>query len=404
MSPFEPMISYPAKEASALDHELSPYLAELAQFESTREMEASLVYATLKPEIEKVLGAMAQENFARTPSSNRENSMMIRATAWNIERGIRLDAIIGALEKHPSMKGSDLLLLTELDYGMARTGNLNITREIARALGLNYVFAPCYLALTKGCGLEKLADGDNTFALHGNALLSRYPLIEAHSIALPNGKDKMKGEEKRLGCQRAVVAEVDHPRGRFRAVSLHLDAHSSLRHRKRQMRLMLDHLDSLTPKLPVLIGGDWNTSTYNSQRAFTSILGYFRRVAMGVRNVSENHYPYPDRWFERGLFKDLRRRGYNYRDMNEPGACTLHYDVADMAANKNMGEWLPQWCFKFIYWALKGRDGRCSFKLDWFAGRGISVYPDLRPHVVYDLADSAGALSDHDPIVLDFTL
>ena len=43
-----------------------------------------------------------------------------------------------------------MLLLTELDYGMARTGNRFVARELARALKLNYAFAPCYLNLTKG--------------------------------------------------------------------------------------------------------------------------------------------------------------------------------------------------------------------------------------------------------------
>ena len=33
------------------------------------------------------------------------------------------------------------------------------------------------------------------------------------------------------------------------------------------MSIVLDHLAGLRPALPVLIGGDWNTSTYNSRRA-----------------------------------------------------------------------------------------------------------------------------------------
>ena len=287
---------------------------------------------------------------------------------------------------------------------MARTQNLNIVREIACALSFNYAFAPCYMALSKGCGLEAFMSDENTLSLHGNALLSRYPISQAHALALPNGKDKMKGQEKRLGCQRAVIAEVDHPAGRFLAVSLHLDALSSLNHRKRQMQIVLDHLDRINSRLPVLIGGDWNTSTYNSQSAFTSIMGYFRRVSMGVSHVSQNHYPFPDRWFERGLFRELMMRGYSYEDLNEQGGCTLHYDVANLAANKNMGEWLPQWCFKFIDWALKKQEGRCSFKLDWFAGRGISADPDFAPCVIRNLSESAGPLSDHDPVVVDFSL
>jgi hypothetical protein len=215
----------------------------------------------------------------------------------------------------------------------------------------------------------------------------------------------MKGREKRLGSQRAVVCDIEHPAGAFRAVSLHLDAHSSQRHRARQMKVVLDFVESLKPPLPVLVGGDWNTSTYNSRRAVYSIAGFFRRVLMGVGHVIENHYLKPERWFERGLFRELGRRGYAYAPLNEPGAGTLHYDVKDLAANTNMGEWVPRWCFWWIEWALRDHGGRCSLKLDWFAGSGIEPDPQAPPRVIGRLRGTGGeVLSDHDPIVLDFHL
>jgi hypothetical protein len=310
--------------------------------------------------------------------------------------------VVGILADHPWLRESDVLLLTELDYGMARSGNRNVSREIASALGLDYAFAPSYINLSKGSGLEDRTTADNAQALHGNAVFSRHPLRDVHSVPLPNGKDKMRGKEKRLGSQRAVVATVDHPLGAFRAVSLHLDAHSTQRHRHRQMRVLLDHLEGCRPELPVLIGGDWNTSTYNSRRAVYAILGFWRRVFMGVGNVIRNHYAHPDRWFERRLFGELERRGYRYRDLNQPGGCTLHYDVRSLAANTNLGDWIPRWCFKFINWSLREHDGKCSFKLDWFAGKGILPAAGSPPRVVEGLSAAHGSLSDHDPIVLDF--
>ncbi|HKP72748.1 MAG TPA: endonuclease/exonuclease/phosphatase family protein, partial [Pyrinomonadaceae bacterium] len=332
-------------EASPLEHELTPYFPALAEFSSTKTLAASPLYRKLRPEIERVLGHVASADFAGgAGGAHGVASSTVRATAWNIERGKRLESIKRVLKDHTVLRASDVLLLTELDYGMARTGNADVAREIAETLRMNYAFAPCYLALNKGSGVEADVEGENTHALHGNALLSRYPLRRAHAVTLPNGKDKMRGKEKRLGNQRAVVADVEHPAGMFRAVSLHLDAHSTQRHRWRQMRLVLDHLDRLEPRLPVVIGGDWNTSTYNARRAAYSILGYVRRVAMGVGNVVRNHYPYPERWFERKLFGELERRGYDYRELNALGVCTLHYDVTNMAANVNMGDWIPQWC------------------------------------------------------------
>lgn len=392
--------------ASPLDHTLAPHFPALAEFDSTPTLAASSLYQQLRPEIERVLGHVVQEDFAHTEAARTRSTdaSNVRATAWNIERGKRLESIKRVLREHPVLRASDVLLLTELDYGMARTGNADVAREIARSLGMNYAFAPCYLALNKGSGVEVDVEGENVQALHGNALLSRYPLRRVHAIPLPNGKDKMTGKEKRLGQQRAVVADVAHPAGMFRAVSLHLDAHSTQRHRYRQMRLVLDHLEGLEPRLPTLIGGDWNTSTYNSRRALYSILGYARRVAMGVGNVVKNHYPYPERWFERKLFRELERRGYRYRELNALGVCTLHYDVGDAAVNTNMGDWIPQWCFWFINWALKKHEGRCSLKLDWFAGKWIKRDADTPPQVVGELRDADGVLSDHDAIVLDFSL
>jgi hypothetical protein len=173
------------------------------------------------------------------------------------------------------------------------------------------------------------------------------------------------------------------------------------------MTLLLDHLDALEPRLPVLIGGDWNTTTHNASRALYSILGYVLRVLTGVRRALVRHYPYPDRWYERRLFGELEARGYDYKSLNVSGGCTLHYSIEDLAANENMAEWIPGWCFWFINRALEPQGGRCSLKLDWFAGRGIRADaedPDQGPGIVGNLASDTHRLSDHDPILLGFTL
>jgi endonuclease/exonuclease/phosphatase family metal-dependent hydrolase len=386
---------------TVLEHDLQSYFPALTKFRSTPELFQSELYARLRPEIERVMNGVVVEDHTEgaTPAIH---PTAVSAIAWNIERGNRLEGIIHELREHDGMRDTDLLLLTELDYGMVRSRNLFIARELAQALKLHFAFAPCYLSLVKGSGVEYYLEGENTLALHGNAILSRFPLSNVHSVALPNGKDKMRGKEQRLGNQRAVIADIEHPAGAYRAVSLHLDAHSSQKHRYRQMKLILDHLDILTPQLPVIIGGDWNTSTYNSRKAWLTIVGFFRRVAMGVRHVITYHYLYPERWFDRHLFQELDRRGYDYRNLNHLGAGTLHYHIDDLTVNTNLGDWVPAWCFWFLRKALEPHDGRSSLKLDWFAGKGIAVAPDSQPHVINGLRDDQGILSDHDPIVLDF--
>jgi endonuclease/exonuclease/phosphatase family metal-dependent hydrolase len=388
-----------ATSPAVLEHRLERIFHDLLKFDSTAEMERSDVYKSVKTEVERILNAVVQENFA---PKNHEKKDVVRALAWNIERGNRFAGIVDALRNYPDLKERDVLLLTELDYGMARSANRFVARELAEELNLNYAFAPCYIALQKGSGVEAKAEGENTKSLHGLAMFSKYPLKNVHAVPLPNGKDKMFGKEKRLGYLRALIADIEHPAGVFRAVTVHLDAHSSRKHRHLQMKIVLDHLETL-PDLPTVIGGDWNTTTFNAQTANRAIAGYFRRVGMGVKNVTKNHYPYPDRYFERGLFQELQNHGYEYKKLNETGAGTLHYDMENAAYNTNLGDWVPRWCFPFIFWAARRVGGRVSARLDWFAGKRIEAKG--KPLTVGNLFDAENLpLSDHDAITLDFKL
>jgi len=394
-----------------LDHDLNRYFPELLKLESSAELEASSVLKEIREEAERVLNAVVVEELvsvqsirSNVPGNGQAKVCTLNALAWNIERGIRFDGIAYALKNHADLKDKDVLLLTELDYGMARSGNRFVARELAGALNLNYAFAPVYIALQKGSGVETEAEGENSKSIHGLAMLSKWPMKNVHAVALPNGKDKMWGKEKRLGHLRALIAVIDHPAGAFRSVTVHLDAHCSRAHRHRQMKIILDHIDTL-PEIPTLIGGDWNTTTFNSQNATRAILGYWRRVLMGVKNVVKNHYPYPDRYFEKRLFAEVEDRGYEYKGFNETGAGTIHYDVESIEKNTNLRDWVPEWCFPFIFWAANRVGGKVSGRLDWFAGKGLKLAEGSEPKTIGDLKDKSGIpLSDHDAITLEFSL
>ena len=410
-----------------LDHNLNQYFPQLLKFESTPEMEASELYPKIRSEVERVMNAVVVEDLAvpggsdsvRKPAREQGRNIQvesyalpngqasapkdpIRILAWNLERGIRFDGILDALKNHEQLKGKDVLLLTELDYGMARSGNRFVARELASALKMNYAFAPVYIPLQKGSGVESDMAGENTTSIHGVAMFSRYPMKNVHAVPLPNGKDKMWGKEKRIGYLRALFADIEHPAGEFWAVTVHLDAHCSRAHRQMQMRIILDHLDTLRP-LPVIIGGDWNTTGFNAQSSTRAIMGYFRRVAMGPKNVALNHLPHPERYFDKPLFDQLESRGYHFRDLNNIGTGTLHYDVASIEKNTNLRDWVPEWCFPFIFWAAGRVGGKVSVRLDWFAGRGIEIAEGTQPQTIGNLTDAEGfPLSDHDAIALDF--
>jgi len=385
-----------AGDAYSEAEELLPLVTPLALRRNMTAVRADPLYRSLAPRIEGLLNHVHGSDFRPAPAPAKA---VYRAVAWNVERGTRFDQQVDALQHDPRLANCDLLLVTEADAGMARSGNRMVAEEMARALGMAQVFAPCYLALGKGSGVERDATGTNLFGLHGNALLSRYPIRDARAIALPNGVDKMAHREKRLGRQAAVVATVDFPGRPVQAVSLHLDAQSTQRHRFEQMHMVLSQLD---PALPTLIGGDWNTSTYNSSRALWSILGFWRRVMMGVDYTIRNHYLHPENWFERDLFRLLEKHGFDYRGANVPDAPTVYYDIGDIRIRRNLNEWVPEWCFAYIRWSLRNHGGRCPFKLDWFAVCGLAAQ---NPTVAHNLDHAYGEpLSDHDPITLDLVL
>lgn len=400
------------QQPSSLAHNLSPHFPELAKLKNSKELKKSKLFHQLQPEIQRILKGY-EVGFFADPSRHPEKPFY-RALCWNIERGIEFEGILHSLRNHPELKQADVLFLPETDVGMARSGNRNVAHDLAQALGLNYYFVPTYINLCKGNGTEIHFDGDNTLGLHGNAILSRYPIEEFHQIPLHNNKDKMKGKEKRLGNQQALACTVAFPQGKVRVICAHLDAHSSKRHRRDQMATIMKYVDKLPP-LPSLFGGDLNTTTYDSSKAFWAIYGFWVRVAMGVRYVIAKHYPYPDRFFERQLFKTLEKHGFNYKDWNEPGACTLHYSVEDLKKIKNLKDIIPEWCFKFIDWALSKNNGRCSFKIDWFAAKGLSLvhendvvgrgpFEPSPPRVIGNLKHNGKECSDHDAVIVDFKL
>ena len=378
---------------AAVAREILPRLEALSACRSTAAMEAHPVYRAIASEVRRCLATPHLADFRRADAPPRPR---YRFVAWNIERGAQFDGQLEAFRSHPYLKACDVLLITEADAGMARSGNRMVAETLARELGMAEVFAPCYIALGKGSGVERGVPGENTFGLHGNAILSRYPIRDVRIIPLDNGVDKMAHREQRMGRQAAVAARIDLPNLPLQAVSVHLDAQSTQRHRRDQMRVVLD---AVSGDLPAILGGDWNTSTYDSSRAYRAIFGFWRRVTMGVDHVMRNHYLHPERWFERGLFQLLAGRGFEVDRSNRMGEHTICYDVRDARATGNLAEWTPEWCFAFIRWALRHHNGRCPMKLDWFASRGLRVE---NPVVLHEFREGRAApLSDHDPIGVD---
>lgn len=389
-----------------LSHQLNDYFKSLGTYSSTKKIQRSILYQGLKEEINRVAYGIEYGFYApslgESPLPLKKKSFY-RVVAWNLERGIQFEGILNTLRTHPEISKADLLLLPETDSGMARTKNRNVAQELAKALGMNYFFAPSYLNLCMGNSVESHTTGTNELGLHGNAILSRYPLENLRIIPLKNCKDKMRGKEKRLGCQKALVAEVCFPFQKMTAICVHLDAHSSQKQRAEQTETIFSSIDLKT--YPVLLGGDLNTSTYNARHAFFTFCGFWNKVFRGVDDVIENHYPYPDRYYDKRLFDVLRKYGLNTENLNALGEGTFHYHVDDLKGNYLVKEVIPEWGRKIMETTLRRHGGKVSIKMDWFAGRGLRPAPSetgaLPPTVIGQLKENGKPLSDHDAILAD---
>lgn len=389
-------------ETPELSHNLHSYYPELRKWRSTKNLQKSSFYKNIEPQLSQLLNYYEVGCYA-PPIEKSLIGEGFRGVTWNLERGMCFDGIVDILKNHPTLGKADIFFCPETDLGMARSQNRNISRELAKALQLNYIFVPAYLNLDKGSGMERDVDGENSLGLHGNSIFSRWPIQNPRAIRLMNCKDKMRGREKRLGSQQAVVVDLMLPSGPLRAVTLHLDAHSSQCQRYHQTKTILDFLTKENFKGPTLIGGDWNTSTYHASHVFFTFFSFWRKVAMGPKRVVEKHYNHPERYFEKRLFDLLEKRGFDYKNFNELGKPTIYYHLGDERKNKNLHDWTPKFFQPIVNWSVKKAEGMTSLKLDWFVGQGLKPVPETQK-VVGNLLFRGEPVSDHDAIVVDFQI
>ena len=376
----------------ALVQPLRPFLPEWASSRSEEELARRSSYRDSQAAVQQLLSTVEVGTHSRRAAPARP---AYRVVAWNLRRGIELDRQVEAFRTHPYLASADVLLLNEVDVGMARSGNRPVTEVLARELQMHYAFVPSHLNLTKGSGLERQSPGENEVGLEGNAVLSRYPIRDARRLALPKQADTVAGADKRLGTEAAVEASIEFPNLHLVAVAIHLSARSTRRHRRDQLGEVL-RLTAGARR--ALLGGDWNTTTTDTSDGYRASLVALRTL-MGIDRLIHRHYLRPDRRFERGLFALLERHGFDYRACNRLGVPTVLYDLADTRATGDLRDWVPAWCFAGIRWGLRNHGGRCPLRLDWVATRGLQC---CDPVVLDDLPGRDGPrLSDHDPIGVD---
>jgi endonuclease/exonuclease/phosphatase family metal-dependent hydrolase len=384
------MASLPSFESFGLPG-VNPFFGELASARSPRKLLRRREAREALDEMDAALACVEHIPALGPPAGPAD---FYRVAAWNVCRGTAYEGVLHQLRNEPVLSRADVLLLTELDDGMARSGNRHVAVELGRALGMHVAFVPCYLNLTKGNGSERSVLGENARGLHGNAILSRYPLAGPRVHSLSNGKDKLSSPERRIGRQRGLTAEVALPGLPLAVTCVHLDAHASRAHRCRQMQQVLAETAGLG--MPHLIGGDWNTTTFDCQSGTAALADFAARVAQGLERSLRDDQLHPQRKRERPIFEALRSAGFQLDSCNVAGAPTWHFDLGD--GDGALRDWLPHWAPRLAEWALRRSGGRAVFKIDWLAARGLAC---AAPQVLPGLRHAGTRVSDHDPIVVD---
>ncbi|NIX76882.1 endonuclease/exonuclease/phosphatase family protein [Microvirga terricola] len=282
----------------------------------------------------------------------------LRVAAFNAERMKSPPAAARALLDRA---GAQVALLSEVDVGMARSGNVHTVRALTAPTGEGHLYGVEFVELGLGDSAEmkSLTGARNAESLHGNAIVTALTLTEPRLIPLEETGFWFAGREgaqKRVGSRMALAARVaDAPRPLW-VVSVHLESKTDPADRQAQMRTLLRALDHFAPHEACVIGGDLNTKALPTGEGERS-------------QLLEN----PER-FE-PLFADLRDAGFEW----------AHANVAAPTQRTGPG----------------GKPMPPFGKIDWILTRGLRAE---NPAVVPALDEQDRPISDHEMVAVDLLI
>lgn len=304
------------------------------------------------------LPALQQIEVGGAPVDGRSGDTF-EVVAWNLERGTNLDVAADILDG----RRPDVVLLTELDVGMARSGNRHTAAELAERLGHTYAYAVEFVELGLGDPSEAArlsADAANEGGFHGNAITSRVALADPILVRIEeSGSWFHRGvDEPRVGGRMALAARVDLAGHSVVVCSVHLESESDPTLRAGQLRTVLEAVDDNYGRVPCVVGGDLNT--------FSTSLAEARTRFRVLRDEDPARFCWPVPY--EPLFEVAARHGF---DVDGPNAAVQTWRLA---ADQRPGSLL---------------------RLDWLLVRdlevtGCSTIPAIGPHQM--------VISDHDGV------
>ena len=229
------------------------------------------------------------------------------------------------------LQSADVLVLNEVDWGMPRSDYREVIVDLGNALNMNWAFGAEFIEIDPVVlGLEDFdevedaetreqlleenqVDEERLRAIHGTAILSRYPIrsasvrpFETRAYDWYSKEKDIRPVEKafrfgstfigspmdremRRGGRTTLTVELDVPElpeKRLTVVSPHLENRTKPNNRQRQMREVLDQVQGV--RNPVIIAGDLNTTGGDSE-------------AFRLERHLYKKYTDPDMWVNQGV-------------------------------------------------------------------------------------------------------
>jgi endonuclease/exonuclease/phosphatase family metal-dependent hydrolase len=246
--------------------------------------------------------------------------------AWNIERGLELDATIAALAEGVRVPKPDILLASELDRGCSRTQDRHVAWDVAEALGLNFVFAVEFVELPREGG----PGGTITAPCeHWNAIFSRYPIGNVRAVRHATQRSWYETAEPRYGGRVYIAADVLVGDAIVHAYVVHFESgvgDDGIR------RAQAEEIaaDAKAQPLQLGLGGDLNSGLYRLDLTTGSALDGATQPLLGAGFLDTHaSLPVDDRsTHDPGFVLDVMF--VNGPFTSDPGLCPLG-DCADLS-------------------------------------------------------------------------
>ena len=365
----------------------------MARYPTLRALRGAREGALLQSRAQALLAGV-RRYAPRTEPAAAQDSAHLRVIQWNVEHGNWYAPLERALLTHPRLAGADLVLCNEIDLGMGRAGNRDVTGDLADALGLHGVWAPLFLESTLGRDDDILAARGrvNEESLFGVAVLSRWPLGEVRVVPLPGPDELLFSLERLVGRYAALIVEVLHPRGTFVAVGAHLEVHRTRDDRARQIATVVEALAA--EHRPVVFAGDFNTHTFDRGRPLSTLTGAWPLLTWPLPALRERLL-HPDRGRNReSLFSALAAGGFAWEPYADHQP-TLRVRFDRLTELQGLPPALATRVHRGLAWAEK----RAQLRLDWVCARGFDHARGSGGTV--EGLDGPTAASDHAPIVAE---